>query len=196
MNAQKLDVSELLSKSSSDHEERESLRWATRAWSDTVETAANGLVQIADKLKLGQMVHFFTNGAWSQHELLIALTEVCGPCDMYVSTYAMSETGARTICKLKDAGVIKSLHTIIDNRSDTRKAESLQLLQSISTRCVLVPCHAKVTVLVGKNLTVTILGSANYTENNRIETGIATTNADAGMFHLNWMQRTLDDYGR
>lgn len=159
----------------------------------TKQKGAEIITEIVKGLTAGNEMHFFTTGAWSQHELLIALTEITGPCKIYLSTYALSETSARTLQLLKQNATLQELHCLIDNRVDTRSAGSLQLLQSISDSCVLSACHAKATVLVGSYLSVAVIGSANYTENNRLECGLATTDQDACDFHRNWIIKHLED---
>src|SRR5690606_20032797 len=132
-------------------------------------------------------------GAWNLHHLLIALVEVTGPAVMYCSTYAMSEAAARTISNLLDAGQLTAFHCVVDNRIDTRTAGSLQLLRSMAKSYALASCHAKVTVLVGAERSVLVLGSANYTENKRIEIGIASTSAEACIFHRDWIIKTVKE---
>lgn len=157
------------------------------------QRGAEVVADIVACMKNGRTVHFYTNGAWSMYELLVGLTEITGPCKVYLSTYALSETSARALHMLQNTGIIKELHCLIDNRIDTRSAGSFQLLQAIADRCVLAACHAKATVIVGKDVSVCIIGSANYTENKRIECGMGTTDRDACDFHMNWIKKQMND---
>lgn len=151
------------------------------------------ILDICRQLGTGNDVHFFTDGAWSMYELLIALTGLTGQCKAYLATYAMSETSARALSQLREHGIVTELHCLIDNRTDTRSAGSLQLLQSISNSCVLAACHAKVTLLVGKKLSLVLIGSANYTENKRLECGFVTSNTDACNFHQQWILNAINN---
>lgn len=149
--------------------------------------AASAIASVIASVKQGNTVHFYTDGAWSLYQLVTALTEVSGDCIMYTSTYSMSETSARAMQKLKAEKVIREIHCLIDNRSESRSAESMQLLHSVADTCTLLPCHAKVTVLLGKEVSVCVLSSANWTENKRMECGIVTTDPTACAFHMQWM---------
>lgn len=141
-----------------------------------------------------ECTHFYTDGEWSMHHLLTALLQITGPADVYLSTYAVSETSCRTLAQLRnDKGVIKSLSCVIDNRVDTRSANSLQLLRGISDRIILRACHAKATVIMGDQCSITVIGSANYTENKRMEVGIIDTTVPVADFHRSWITKILDE---
>lgn len=155
---------------------------------------ASAIIDVIKPLIEGDKdVHFFSAGTWNLHSLLLALTEVTGPAVMYCSTYAMCEAAARTITMMIDSGQLKAFHCIVDNRIDTRTAGSLQLLRSIATTFAMAPCHAKATVLCGSQRSVLVLGSANYTENKRIEIGMATTTPEACSFHRDWIVKTIKE---
>lgn len=182
-----INIQQILSNQNNSDSERDNGKWNTLPMSDVSDAGANGIMDIIGKVRQGMTAHYVTDGAWSLYQLLIAAIDITGPAVMYTSTYAMSETSARCIANLKDAGLISGIHCVIDDRVDTRSAGSLQLLRSIADSCALVKCHAKATVLQGKSISLLILGSANYTENKRLEIGIVTTNPDACEFHKNWI---------
>jgi hypothetical protein len=130
------------------------------------------------------------------HELLMNLLNYTGPAHLTVSTYAVSETAARTLAMLKEDGELLSICALIDNRVDTRSAGSLQLLRSISEKISLVPCHAKVTLLHNDQHDITIVGSANYTENKRYETGFISASASTRRFHQQWIIDAMNEHGQ
>jgi hypothetical protein len=51
----------------------------------------------------------------------------------------------------------------------------------------LTTCHAKIVVLQNQQWSVAIVGSANFTNNPRIEAGIVSTERAVGDFHRDWM---------
>lgn len=157
----------------------------------TKDEAFNTLTDICKAAKEHKQVFFYTNGEWNMHDLLLALTEVSGPARLYISTYAISEGAARMLSKLKEENIIKELHCIIDNRTDTRSSKSLQLLKNTCDSCVLVAVHSKLTVLVGEEMNLMVLGSANYTENKRLETGIVTSSSNGINFFCNVIKSTI-----
>lgn len=149
---------------------------------------------LINEVREGVNVHFVSRGAWSMHELLEGLLRRFGRSVVMMSTYAVSETAARTFSRLKDEGLIADLYCVIDNRVDVRSAGSLQLLRSTATRMALCACHAKVTVLdfwgIGQ---LTIVGSANYTENNRYEVGFITMDRTVADCHNKWILDAIAD---
>lgn len=148
---------------------------------------------IVKECNSAELCHYYSDGAWSLHQLLIGLLSISGNANVYISSFAMSETAVRTISALQESGAIKSLHCVIDNRVETRSAGSLQLLKSISTRIALRACHAKVTLLYGEKCNIAIIGSANYTENKRMEVGFVSKNKETCDFHKQWTENILNN---
>ncbi len=141
----------------------------------------------------GANVFWVSEGKWSMHELLLELLNITGAANVFISSYAMSETPARILAQLKESGMIKTLHCVLDNRVDVRSAGSLQIMRSICKSLVLVKTHAKVTVIVNEAWQLAVIGSANYTENERYEAGIITLNPEAVELQLNWMEKAFTD---
>ena len=137
------------------------------------------------------LIFWVSDGDWSMHELLMALIAVTGPVHVNISSYAMGETPARVLAQLKQQGAILSLRCVLDDRIDVRSAGSLQLIKSVSDEINLLKTHAKVTLLMNDEWQVSVIGSANYTENKRFETGIITTDQHAYAFNNRWITKAL-----
>jgi len=166
--------------------------WLTATKIET-ESSVTG---IKNSLASKYHVHFVNKGFWNMHELLPLLLEHTGPANVTISTYAVSETAARTLALLMDQKQILSLTAIIDNRVDTRSAGSLQLLRSICDKISLVSCHAKVTLLHNDHHDMVIIGSANYTENKRYEVGFISQCGEAFKFHNSWITDAINEHGQ
>lgn len=158
--------------------------------------AINGLHYVCKTKKLDEVieqiphydfVHWVSHSYWSMHELLLACLQHSGPADVYISSYAFSEQPARLLADLKGRSIIRQLHCLIDSRIDTRSAGALQLIQATANSCKLVATHAKVTVIVNDQHCIAIVGSANYTTNERYEAGFVSTIAQLGNFHKTWI---------
>src|SRR4051794_38183001 len=117
------------------------------------------------------IIYWVSDGKWSMHEMLVDLLNITGPARVHISSYAMCETAARTLAQLKNTKMITELYCLLDNRIDVRSAGAFQLIKSISTKCVLVDTHAKVTCIENDTWRLAVIGSANYTENKRYEAG-------------------------
>ncbi len=151
------------------------------------------LKSVIQSIQPGNNIFWVSDGKWSMHELLLELLNITGAGDVFISSYAMSETPARILTQLKNSGIIKTLHCVLDNRVDVRSAGSHQLMMAMCNRLVLVKTHAKVTVIVNDQWKLAVIGSANYTENERYEAGVITLNNDAVDLQLRWMEKAFSD---
>jgi hypothetical protein len=151
------------------------------------------LASVIDKVKEKHTVYWVSEGEWSMHQLLMALLELTGQADVMISSYALGETPARVLSILKDEGVIRKLSIVLDDRVDVRTPGSLQLIKSIADEFNLVRTHAKVTLIYTEDWQVTVIGSANYTENKRYECGVITSDMNAYILNNNWIIKALRD---
>lgn len=151
------------------------------------------LKSVIKLIQPGANIFWVSDGKWSMHELLLELLNITGPAEVFISSYAMSETPARILTQLKNAGDIKTLNCVLDNRVDVRSAGSYQLMLSMCDKIVLLKTHAKVTVVINNKWKIAVIGSANYTENERYEAGIITLFDEAVDMQLRWINKALND---
>ena len=164
--------------------------------SDCTNTLLSNDLTLQSVIKLiqaGADIFWVSDGKWSMHELLLSILNLTGPADVYISSYAMSETPARILTQLKNAGDIKTLHCVLDNRVDVRSAGSYQLMLSMSDRLVLVRTHAKVTIIKNDHWHIAVVGSANYTENERYEAGVVSCSEEIVQMQLRWIEKAFKD---
>jgi hypothetical protein len=140
-----------------------------------------------------QILPFVSLGDWSTHDLLFFLLEQTGPARVYFTTWAISEYAIRQLYNLIEQGMILELKGIFDYRNGIRKPAELQFLENISTEIKPAKCHAKVTVLENDYWGISIIGSANYTRNPRIEAGVLFTLKEVAAFERNWIERELSN---
>ena len=138
----------------------------------TIGKANEKLHQVFGKVIDGQSVHYASLGDWSTHDLLFFLLEQTGPARVYFTTWAISEYAIRQLFQFIEHGLILELKAIFDYRNGVRKPAELQFLQKITTDIKAAKCHAKVTVIENDNWGISVVGSANYTRNPRIEAGV------------------------
>jgi hypothetical protein len=145
------------------------------------------LDEVICRLPYRELIHWVTVGHWSMHELLLACLQFSGPAEVYISSYAFSEQPARLLADLKNNGTITKLHCLIDSRIDVRSAGALQLLKVTADTLKLVMTHAKVTVIENEKHSIAIVGSANYTTNERYEAGFVSMIPELTEFHKAWI---------
>lgn len=136
------------------------------------------LSKVNDKIKdvisvpsPGECEIFFSGGRWSMHDLLNFMVKHTGPCRAYITTYAISDKAAGTIINLFDAGMITEFYCILDTRMKVRNPRVLSLIHHKFSNVKQSNCHAKVTVLQNDTFNIAIIGSANHSNNPRIEVG-------------------------
>jgi len=138
-----------------------------------------------------QVIPYVSLGDWSTHDLLFFLLEQTGPARVWFTTWAISEYAIRQLYQFVEHGMILQLKGIFDYRNGVRKPAELQFLQQITTEIKPAKCHAKVTVIENDDWGISIVGSANFTRNPRIEAGVLFTCRNVAEFERNWIEREL-----
>ena len=159
----------------------------------TIGKANEKLHQVFGQVNDGQSVHYASLGDWSTHDLLFFLLEQTGPARVYFTTWAISEYAIRQLYQFIEHGLILELKGIFDYRNGIRKPAELQFLQKITTDIKAAKCHAKVTVIENDNWGISVVGSANYTRNPRIEAGVLCCDKTVAAFHRDWILNELSD---
>lgn len=153
----------------------------------------NTLDQCFGEFQPGVTLKFFTDGAWSMHHLVQYFLEQIGPSELVISTWTLTENPARILLNLKDACLIKALHCLFDYRIQDRSPKSYQLIESFADTIKLTKCHAKVAAMINDDHGVSIVGSANFSKNKRLEAGTVFTNRDAALFDHDWIKNLIDE---
>lgn len=136
-------------------------------------TAERKIHHIIGEIKPGDCISFWSNGDWSLWELIAHLLKQTGHgTEIYLATWSISELSARKLCQWMDEGLVSKLVGVIDFRSKNRHPAAYHLSKNVFSEIRVAFCHAKVTVLKGNGHCITINGSANWTENPRLESGV------------------------
>jgi hypothetical protein len=136
-------------------------------------------------------IHFMTRGAWSMYDLLLYIVTSYHPVNIYITTYSMTELSARIIAQLCDSGLIASLTIVMDQKSQMRYPNVDQILRNIAT-VAYTPLHAKVLCVEHGYNCFTVVGSANWTRNRRIETGVIDYSQGARQY-ITWIKSLAHD---
>lgn len=151
------------------------------------------LAQVIGTPVMGDCIHFTTGGRWSAHNLLHYLITFTGPVKVWMSTYTISEDAVRLLSNMLDAGSILELHALIDKRFDGRNPRSMQFAKQRFNSLKLRDCHAKVTVLFNDDWAISMVGSANYSNNPRIERGTLFCSRDVADFDKHWIEAEINN---
>jgi hypothetical protein len=115
------------------------------------------------------------------------------PADLFMTTYAIREFPIRQLTMAMDRKELLSVNMVLDYRAKVRTPEVYQLANMNVNKIHLSAVHAKVTVMHSCKGCITIIGSCNLTSNPRIEAGVITMNEDVAAFHINWIQKLMDN---
>jgi hypothetical protein len=131
----------------------------------------------------GQNCYFVSDGGLSLDQVVVGILEKFGKMDMSLSTWTIKETQLQVIQRLKSTGQLGQCLGIFDHRIQDSNPKDFQFLTQIFDRFGLVKTHAKVTVLSNEILSFTILGSANWSKNPRLEAGVIDCRVEVGEFY-------------
>jgi len=139
---------------------------------------------------MGETTHYATAGDWSNHELLFHILKQTGPAHVALATWSISEDAIRLMLDWYHKKLILSMSALLDWRVKVRRPEVLELLKFnlANTHLYLTNCHAKTAVVQNHKWSIAIVGSANFTNNPRIEAGVICCSKTAADFHLSWIK--------
>ena len=147
---------------------------------------------VIGNIKMGETIHYASIGEWSMHNLLFHLLNKTGPANVFISTWSVSEDAVRQIIDKIKTGFILNIKAVFDWRVKLRRPEAFELAKFNIADIRLTTCHAKVTIIQNENWDIVVVGSANYTNNPRIEAGVISCDKTAAEFHKSWMTEELN----
>lgn len=151
------------------------------------------LNEMLKNLEPNQSIKYVTKGAWSMHELLEKLLLKTGPADVWITTWTITENPLRTILRLARSGKIKTITALLDHRIGKRVPKALQFAEGIMSQLKLVNIHAKTLVIINEEWAVSVVSTANFSKNNRIECGVISTAREDAEFDKTWIQNIIDN---
>lgn len=139
------------------------------------------------KIEHGMDYPYCSGGEWSTHDLIFFLLSKIGPSNLTAATWSVSEAATHKLIEKMEDGLITGTHFLVDWRVRVRTPAFLAVAKHRFSDVRVGNCHAKIFVLDNPGWTVSVVGSANFTNNPRIEAGHLSTNEVIGNFHKNWI---------
>lgn len=136
-------------------------------------------------------LHFVTFGRWSMHDLIFYVLKQTGPAHVKIASWSVAEKAVRTFVSKVESGEILSCEWLLDPRVKVRNPKPLQMIQANFVHRF-AACHAKVTTIENENWNISIVASANLTNNPRIERGVIFPFKDVFEFDNNWINETIN----
>lgn len=147
--------------------------------------------EVVGELEHGQTLHVVSAAEWSTHNLIEHLCQQTGPVVLWLVTWSISEDGVRVMLRLRESGAIVTMHALTDWRVLVRNRDAVQLMKNNADTFAVAPCHAKLYVMTNEDWAITIVSSANLTNNPRLETMVITEDREVAEFHTRWINAMI-----
>jgi len=131
---------------------------------------------------------FISAGSWALHDLLRYVLLQTGPADVDAFTWSISIPGATQIINLIESGQIRHFSFIAHVMMKKWSAAATEMLKNHAERLHLSHIHAKGFILRNDNWRVSVISSANYTNNPAIEGGIISTSPAVWELNRKWIE--------
>ncbi len=152
------------------------------------------LHQVIGRIQKGETKHWWSRGTFNSIRLLLHIVGQVRLCDIFISTYSISERSVRQLKIAQEKGMIKDIRFLIDNRVRSVSPKPFQALCGYFPNMVrTTSIHAKVTTIKNDDWAISIISSMNATDNNKIERGVIST--DPAVFEFD-NQLLNDEFNR
>jgi len=151
------------------------------------------LMTLINSLAAHKSIWYVSDGDWSMHDLIMQLLKQYNPAELFITTYALREFSVRQLILAQDRKEISSVNMVLDYRAQVRTPEVYQLASLNLNKIYLTGIHAKVTVLKTADVSISIVGSANWTSNPRIEAGVISMNKELAEFNISWIKKVMEN---
>jgi hypothetical protein len=135
---------------------------------------------------------YATAAEWSTHDLIFYLLKFTGPIHLTAATWSVSAKATILLKQALQAKQLLSIRFLVDWRVRVRTPEFIALAREGFGDVRISNCHAKAFVMHNAEWSVSVVGSANFTNNPRIEAGHISTNPEVADFHKNWINQEID----
>ena len=148
----------------------------------------NALGQIEN----GHTYVFATKGAWSAHHLLEYIVRHVGECELILASWAFSENSARTVQSLRKEGLITKLTCFLSEKVKKHYSAAASMLEMSGT-CYYLKSHAKAILIENEKFTISIVMTANFSANRRLEIGTLLTDETSYQFFKQQFEQEIKE---
>jgi len=141
----------------------------------------------------GRSLYFKTDGAWSAIDLIEYCLAQSGPSNVYFSTWSIGPEAIRHFNEWQKNGQIMSIFGIIDEGFRNRKPDLFEQAKQAFPNLKFTKSHAKVTIIQGERLSITLMGSANMTKNPRTEVGVIIVDRSLADSNIQWILNSVSN---
>lgn len=128
---------------------------------------------------------FASEGRFSMHELLEFLLMKTGPANVRITSFSITEVAIRSFLNLMETGIILKLECLFDISVKRHKLGLLYFVNNVASSIALTKCHAKLILIENDKWRISVIGSANFQVNDKIEAGVISTSPGFLEFYRN-----------
>lgn len=158
------------------------------------------IYNITDKCDLSKYITSFdgdieiiSDGAFSLHQLVKYIISILPqPCNIYATTWATTETIVSTLINMKRSNMIDNCYFLFDHRVMRYRPNAYVLFKE-NFNCKILSIHAKICVIESPSISVRIIGSGNWTRNNKIEVYSISSNIDVCKYYKEYITNEFNE---
>lgn len=135
-------------------------------------TNKKNLKEEIGKIVQNRTYHFFSEGLWSMHELLLYLLSYTGPAKVLITTFSISEVAIRSFLSAIDNGLITEINLLVDYSTKKNKLDLVSFASNVVNQIKVANNHSKLILIENSEWSIVVNGSANMSPNLRYEAGV------------------------
>ena len=151
------------------------------------------LEDVFGTIQQGYEYPFATGALWSTHDLMGYILRQIGPAHITFATWSVAVAACDRLVSMQTKGEILSISDLVDWRVQVRTPGVMTLAKHAFSDIRVSSCHAKAFIMQNDEWDISIIGSANLTNNPRIECGHMSTSATVANFHKSWILAELNN---
>ena len=123
-------------------------------------------------------LHGISDGSWSLVDAIREMCHICGPSDVVLSTWTAANANLLDAERMIKSRIIRNFRLCVDRSFQSRQPKYCAAARSIfGDECIRIwSSHAKFCIVMGDNLRILYLTSANLNRNKRLESFTAIAN--------------------
>jgi hypothetical protein len=130
-------------------------------------------------------------GNWSLIDVIEYVINQIGNSHVHLSSWAIKNQAVVTLLKMREEGQIKSLHCLFDSRVPSTCKDAWQLVDANIESLKLTKVHAKVVAIKSDTHSVSVVSTANLTNNPRIERYVITESNTIYELDRHWISESI-----
>lgn len=143
-------------------------------------------------LQNGYGYHIELDWKWCLHHVVAHCIKLIGKCELHFATYAIKNEQALMFCDMLKKNLLSEISALCDYRLPVTDPNAHDLLQRNCTHFALARTHAKLVCLRNEHTALTIVSSANFTSNTKLDVAVITVDRSVTDARIEWIKQHID----